>query len=296
MAKAIVLVHGGKDRTEAARSLLKASNLNDLHGSKVLVKPNFNTADESPGSTHLDTLIATLDTLKEIGASHVVVGDRSGPAETRKVFEDKGIFTLAKKMVFEPLIFDEMPRDRFVKISPTGSHWRNGFLFVKNASEVDGVIGLGCLKTHMYGGHFTLSLKLATGMVHRQNMKELHSSMHMREMIADINTAYNPRLMILDGVEAFYEGGPMVGSRWNADLSFASTDRVALDAVGVAALKMHGTTSEIESRGIFQQDQIKRAVQLGLGVGRAEDIELHGLNDAAERSVEKLGHVLYSDR
>jgi uncharacterized protein (DUF362 family) len=290
------LVHGGKDRAEATRSIMQASNLNDLNGSKVLVKPNFNTADESPGSTHLDTLIATLDTLIEIGASHVSVGDRSGPAETRKVFEDKGIFSLAKKMGFEPVIFDEMPHDRFVKISPKGSHWRNGFLFVKNASEVDGVIGLGCLKTHMYGGHFTLSLKLATGMVHRQNMKELHASMHMREMIADINTAYTPRLMILDGVEAFYQGGPMVGNRWTADLTFASTDRVALDAVGVAALKMHGTTSEIESRGIFQQDQIKRAVQLGLGVGMAEDIELRALNDAAERPVEKLSHVLYYDR
>jgi uncharacterized protein (DUF362 family) len=224
-----------------------------------------------------------------------VVGDRSGPAETRQVFEDKGIFTLAKRMGFEPSVFDEMSHDRYVKISPKGSHWRNGFLFVKIASEVDGVIGLGCLKTHMYGGHFTLGLKLATGMVHRQNMSELHSSMHMREMIAEINMAYTPRLIILDGVEAFYQGGPMTGGLWTANLSFASTDRVALDAVGIAALKMHGTTSEIESRTIFKQDQIKRAVQLGLGVEKAEDIELRAVNDAAERSVEKLGQVLYSD-
>lgn len=289
-------MHGGKDRTEATRSLLEAANLNDLHGRKVLVKPNLNTADESPGSTHLDTLMATLDALKAIGANHIFVGDRSGPAETRQVFEDKGLFTLAKKMGFEPLIFDEMSHEKYVKRSPNGSHWRNGFLFVKIASEVDGVIGLGCLKTHMYGGHFTLSLKLATGMVHRQNMSELHSSMHMREMIAEINTAFTPRLMILDGVEAFYQGGPMVGSRWAADISLASTDRVALDAVGVAALKMHGTTSEIEARGIFQQDQIKRAVQLGLGVEKAEDIELRPLNDAAERTVDKLSRVLYSGR
>lgn len=275
--------------------MLQASTLSDLSGKKILVKPNFNTADASPGSTHLDTLIATLDVLKGIGASHVVVGDRSGPAETRQVFEDKGIFSLAKKMGFEPVIFDEMPSDRYVKISPKGSHWRNGFLFVKMASEVDGVIGLGCLKTHMYGGHFTLSLKLATGMVHRQNMSELHSSMHMREMIAEINTAYSPRLMILDGVEAFYQGGPMTGSLWAADLTFASTDRVALDAVGVAALKMHGTTSEIESRRIFQQGQIKRAAQLGLGVEKVEDIELRAVNDTAEGPVERLGQVLFSD-
>ena len=52
-----------------------------------------------------------------------------------------------------------------------------------------------------------MALKLATGCVHRHNMAELHASfIHMRDMIAEINLAYKPRLIILDGVVAFYRG------------------------------------------------------------------------------------------
>ena len=45
----------------------------------------------------------------------------------------------------------------------------------------------------------------------------------------------------------------------------ASTDRIALDAVGVATLRIYGTTGEVENGSIFEQEQIARAVELGLG-------------------------------
>src|SRR4030042_75123 len=139
-----------------------------------------------------------------------------------------------------------MPKDRWVKIKPPGTHWLNGFWFAKPVLEADAVIGLCCLKTHQYGGHFTMSLKLTTGMVHSRNMTELHTSViNQRNMIAEMNWAYTPVLMVMDGVEAFYQGGPMTGPRGKADLTFAASDRIALAGGGVAALKMHGTTSKI---------------------------------------------------
>ena len=141
------------------------------------------------------------------------------------------------------------------------------------------VITLCCLKTHGFGGHFTMSLKVTTGMVSGANMRELHFSDHIREMIAEMNVAYRPKLIVMDGVEAFVDGGPMTGTRWQANLTLASDDRVAIDAVGVAALKMHGTAKAIESRRIFQQDQIKRAVELGIGVSSPEDIDLVPVDD-----------------
>jgi uncharacterized protein (DUF362 family) len=222
------------------------------------------------------------------------VGDRSGPAKTSKVFQEKGVFSLAEEMGFECLMFDEMPKDRYVKIKPPGSHWLNGFWFARPALEADAVIALCCLKTHQYGGHFTMSLKLATGLVHRNNMTELHTSvLNQRNMIAEMNFAYKPALIVMDGVEAFYTGGPMSGSLWKADLTFASTDRVALDAVGVATLKMHGTTGKIESRKTFQHDQIRRAVELGLGVSSPDDIELVPVDETSRDVVERIRPYLW---
>ena len=113
----------------------------------------------------------------------------------------------------------------------------------------DAVVQACCLKTHRYGGHFTLSLKNSVGLVGKQipgegynYMNELHGSAHERHMIAEINTAYAPALIVMDGVEAFVEGGPATGKKVNANVVLASSDRVAIDAVGVALLRHFGTT------------------------------------------------------
>lgn len=293
MATARVVVALDPDRARATRKVVEAFGMPRVSGKNVLIKPNFNTADPTPGSTHIDTIRTVVELLKAQEPRKIVVGDRSGPAKTSKVFQEKGIFALSEELGFECLVFDEMPKDRWVKMKPPGTHWLNGFWFAKPVLEADAVIGLCCLKTHQYGGHFTMSLKLTTGMVHSRNMTELHTSViNQRNMIAEMNWAYKPALIVMDGVEAFYQGGPMTGPRWKADLTFAASDRIALDAVGVAALKMHGTTSKIESRPIFEQDQIKRAAELGLGVRGPDEIELVPADDSSRQIADRIAEVL----
>jgi len=281
------------DRGSGTRKVVTALGMPELKEKSVLVKPNFNTADPPPGSTHLDTLRTMIDLIMAQSPARVVVADRSGPAKTSKVFQEKGVFALSERMGFDCLVFDDMPKDRWVRIDPPGSHWRNGFLFAKPALEADAVIGLCCLKTHQYGGHFTMSLKLTTGMVHRSNMTELHTSvLNQRNMIAEMNCAYRPALVVMDGVEAFTAGGPVSGTRWRADLTFASTDRVALDAAGVAALKIHGTISKLQDRPILKLDQIRRAAELGIGVSTPEEIEIVPVDEASEEWAERIKSVL----
>lgn len=293
MATSRVVVALDPDRASGTKKVVEKFGMPPLAGKKVLVKPNFNTADPAPGSTHIDTLRAMIQMIKDQGPKSIAVADRSGPANTTKVFQEKGVFALSQELGFDCLIFDEMPKDNWVKIEPPGSHWRNGFWFAKPVLEAEAVISLCCLKTHQYGGHFTMSLKLTTGMVHSKNMTELHTSViNQRNMIAEMNWAYKPALVVMDGVEAFYRGGPMSGPRWKADLTFASDDRVALDAVGVATLKMHGTTSKLEGRRIFQLDQIRRAAELGLGAKGPEDIEIVPVDEATEAIVDRIGKKL----
>ncbi|HEY3419026.1 MAG TPA: DUF362 domain-containing protein [Methanomassiliicoccales archaeon] len=284
----------GPDRKACTRKVVEAFGLPELNGKTVLIKPNFNTADPTPGSTHNDTLESMVRIVQQSGPKSLMVGDRSGPANTREVFQEKGIFAMADRLGFDTVIFDEIPKSLFARISPPGSHWRDGFMIARPVLEADVVVTLCCLKTHGFGGHFTMSLKVTTGMVAGSNMRELHSSDHIREMIAEMNVAYRPKLIIMDGVEAFVDGGPMTGTRWQANTTLASDDRVAMDAVGVAALKMHGTTKAIESKRIFEQDQIRRAVELGIGVSSPEEIELVPVDDASEGLVAKLRDTLFS--
>ena len=49
---------------------------------------------------------------------------------------------------------------------------------------------------------------------------------------------------------------------------------MAIDAVGVAILRLLGTTPEVSRGLIFEQEQIARAVELGLGVESPDQIQL----------------------
>jgi uncharacterized protein (DUF362 family) len=113
-------------------------------------------------------------------------------------------------------------------------------------------------------------------------------------MIAEINTAYTPYLIVLDGVEAFISGGPDNGGRALSEVVLAGTDRVAIDAVGVALLRYHGCQTEVARGKIFQQDQIKRAVQLGLGVDNPHKIQFLTGDDDSAAYATRIQQVLVS--
>ena len=122
-----------------------------------------------------------------------------------------------------------------------------------------------------------MSLKLHVGVVPTSRhgygyMRELHSSPHQRKMIAEINEPFRPDLVVLDGIDAFVDGGPATGKRAKGNVFLASTDRVAIDAVGVAILKSLGSNDNIMKRKIFEQEQIARAVELGLGASSPSEI------------------------
>jgi uncharacterized protein (DUF362 family) len=269
-----------RDRVAGVRRALDLLDLDPVQGGSVLFKPNFNSADPVPGSTHNDVLRTLVQELRARGAGAITVADRSGMGDTRRVMQRKGVFDLARDLEFEALVLDELEGDDWVEVQPPGSHWRQGFLFARLCLEADVLVQTCCLKTHRFGGHFTMSLKNSVGMVAKYGpdgydyMGELHSSPHQRLMIAEINAAYVPQLVVLDGVEAFVTGGPDSGQRVWAEVVLASTDRVAIDAVGVAVLRHFGTTREVSQGAIFQQEQIARAVELGLGVGGADEIQL----------------------
>ena len=104
-------------------------------------------------------------------------------------------------------------------------------------------------------------------------MTELHASRDQRAMIAEINVAYSPALIVLDGLEAFVSRGPAKGKLVEPHVFLAGTDRVAIDAVGVAILRHFGTTKAVTEGPVFGQAQIARAVDLGLGIGGPDEIE-----------------------
>jgi uncharacterized protein (DUF362 family) len=104
-------------------------------------------------------------------------------------------------------------------------------------------------------------------------MTELHSSRDQRLMIAEVNRIYNPSLIVMDATRVFIDGGPEAGTTADPEVVLASRDRVAIDAAGVALLRIHGAGPPIGTIPVFEQEQIKRAVELQLGAASGAEID-----------------------
>ena len=290
-----VYIIQAEKRSKAITQLLDQADAKRIKNKQIALKANYNSADPFPAQTHLDTLKHLVKGLQAAGAKDIVMAERSGMGNTQTVLEQSGVFEQAKKLKLKVQVLNDLPLSGWLHCDVEGSHWDRGFLFAQLFMDADAIVSTCCLKTHMFGGHFTLSLKNSVGMVARYNpqdgydyMGELHGSPHQREMIAEINTAYEPALVIMDGSTAFIKGGPAMGNEAQPNVFIAGTDRLAIDAVGVAILRHFGTTSEVEKGPIFEQAQLLRGAELGLGATSLRDIKLVPLDEHSEKLGEEI--------
>jgi uncharacterized protein (DUF362 family) len=285
-----------EDRKSGVSLSLKTLGINPVKNKDILIKPNFNTADRTPGSTHNDTLVALVETIWQMGAKSIRLGERSYP-RTRSVMEQKGILPLMKDLDVEIIDFDDLDQKDWVKVEPEESQWRDGFRVARPILEAECLVSTCCLKTHQFGGVFTMSLKLHVGVVPTSRhgypyMSELHQSPHQRKLIAEINAPFKPDLVVLDGIDAFVDGGPADGKRAEGNAFLAATDRVAIDAVGLAILKYLGSNAQIMNTKIFEQEQIARAAEIGLGAASPSEIEVVSANEESQKYRDDVVEIL----
>lgn len=297
--KSPVYVTKTNDRRTGIRRLLERFDTGSFAGNSLALKANYNSADPFPASTHPETLAAIVDVLRENGARRVVLAERSGMGNTPDVLREMGIIDMALEKKFDIETLDGRENRDWHRHNVEGYHWKRGYLFSKIFSDADMIVQTCCLKTHRFGGHFTMSLKNSVGMVALDDpedgynyMHELHGSHFQREMIAEVNAAYSPALVIMDGLKAFTHGGPDHGTLVEPGLLLASTDRVAIDACGVAILRSYGTTPEVSRGDIFRLPQIARAVELDLGAKAASDVEIVPIDDSAKNICDVIAREL----
>jgi len=298
-SKGEVFILKTTDRAKGIPALLSKFDLADFSGKRVAIKANFNSADPFPASTHLDALRAIVENLKGAGASEITLAERSGMGDTAEVLEQMGVVDLSKELGFKAVVLDNVYKEDWVKFERDGNHWLRGFYIAKVFHDADKIVQTCCLKTHRFGGHFTLSMKNSVGLVAKKvpsgmydYMWELYSSPFQRQMIVEINNSYKLDCVVMDGIKAFVTGGPEKGKVVEPNLLLASQDRVAIDAVGVSVLKIYGAKGKVGEASVFDQDQLKRATELGFGVKSPDEIQLTPLNSESQADVERIERVL----
>lgn len=253
----------------------------------VLIKPNVNSDDPYPGTTNPDVLDEVIAMVKEKGAKRIIIADCSGIPwpDTMRNMEKLGFTKIAKKHGVEIISLDN---EEWEWIKPKGlKYWSNGFRIPKLLRNVDHIINVAVVKTHSIAD-FTMSLKNFVGLIHRQDRMIMHSSRYIKEMIGELNLAFKPSINILDATKVFVRGGPAKGEERDVGMIIASPDRIACDITGLSLLKILGTTPQIQNKNMWEHPQIKRAIELNIGVNTPEKINLLGLNIDLEKFKDHL--------
>jgi uncharacterized protein (DUF362 family) len=238
-------------------------------GDEVWLKPNFNTGDPPPGSSDPDFVKAIIELLYDHGAARVIVGESSMiRLATRKVFEETGMLHKAEEAGAEVVFFDE---GKWVNVSTGGKYLRKVGL-PEGALKAKKLVYACAMKTHRWA-KFTLSLKIAVGFMKPSERMQLHMR-HIEEKIADLNLVVRPDLVVMDGRTCFINGGPACGELRNPNIVMASGDRTAIDVEAIKTIRSFEGTSLTEDP--WEYTQIRRAVELGLGVGNRIDYTLVG--------------------
>lgn len=297
-----VFISGEKNRSASIRKVLGAFDISIFSDKSVAIKANFNSADPFPASTHIDTLDTVIRTIAGYHPAGITLVERSGMGNTREVLEWAGVFGLARDRGFAVAVLDELDRSGWMEVQAAGLHWSRGFFLSKEIARADRVIQICCLKTHRFGGNITMSLKNMVGAVARRVpgldynfMNELHASPHQRLMIAEINKFCRMDLVVMDATEGFSSGGPDKGKLIKPGIILASRDRIAIDAAGVALLRTHGTVPTVMNGKIFEQEQIARAAELGIGISAADRIRLIPLDEKGRSAAEQIQYQLDRD-
>lgn len=257
---------GVEEMINEAVSLIGGFGRLDIKGRKVLVKPNVVSGEPHPTTTNPDVVGAVVKILYEHGASQVYVGDMSALATfstlwnmkrcgIKKAAQDNG----AKVIVFEDYdwVGVDLPHNRYVKKAYV-TEW---------IYNVDLVINLPVVKTHR-SATYSITLKNFIGCTHLKQRPYIIDPGHWEEVVAEFNSAYSPDLNIVDGTVSMIEGGPWSGTPAGTNLIIAGADRVAADIVGLGIIKSYGRWGMVTGKDVWDQRQIRTAVERGVGRGK----------------------------
>jgi uncharacterized protein (DUF362 family) len=294
---AIVKTTDRKTGIPRAAAMLEEASFSEKD---VYLKCNYNSPDNFPATTHPDALRTAVKLLRAKECRNIILVERSGMGLTREVLKELGTTDLIRQLKVTFLPLEEVTADQWQRVYFPESHWKDGIEVPRFLNQEACVVQVCNLNTHRFGGQFSASLKNSIGLIAKYDskdpqknyMRELHDSPNQCQMIAEVNQAYSPQLMIMDAVQSFIDGGPESGEVANPGVIAASKDRVALDAVGLAMLRHFGAGFPLNQGAIFDHAQIKRAAELGLGVRSPKQIRLMTDDEASRVLAARLGDLL----
>lgn len=161
-------------------------------GDSVFIKVACNSGNRHPAVTSPTAVRAMVRALKDRGAGDVLVGDQSGVASvrlvegerrfssTRALMAGNGLLDAIEDSGAEPHFFDDhgfedgyVEADFDAELFPLGSSWARPAHIARVTTEVDHIVYLGRLSSHLMTG-YTCGHKISVGWMRDDTRHDMH--------------------------------------------------------------------------------------------------------------------------
>jgi len=256
-----------KAAVEKGIGLLGGVDMFALKGEKILLKPNLLSAStpEKCVTTHPSLFRAVAEAFIAGGAV-VSYGDSPAIGSTKGAAKKAGLQAVAEDLNIGLADFKTG-----VEIFFEGGRQNRKFVISKGVLNSDGVVSLPKLKTHgleKFTGCVKNQFGCIPGVLKGEYHVKLPDAWDFGKMLVDLNRFINPRLYIMDAIEAMEGNGPRSGRPRRMNMLLFSSDPVALDAT---VLRLIGLNPEYVPT-------VKFGSEFGAGTHNEEDIDLVGDN------------------
>lgn len=222
----------GLEQTITDGLIASGIDLKQLHGKRVLLKPNLvEPTRECPHmTTHPLVILAAAEVFRRAGAI-VTVGEGPGHVrDTDFALVESGVSEIldSAKLPFADLNYQEVG---LVKNAGRASKL-SGFYFPQAVMEADMVVSMPKLKTHHWVG-VTAAMKNLYGVIPGIKYGWPKNVLHhngIPQTVFDINASLPRTIAIVDGIDCMEGDGPIMGTMKRMGLILVGTNPTAVDA------------------------------------------------------------------
>ncbi|MDO5724956.1 MAG: DUF362 domain-containing protein [Tissierellia bacterium] len=241
-----VRVLKGENTSEMASEILEGIITEDINNKTILLKPNVGFMGEPRKglSTHPEVIRGLIKYFKSKNAAKIYVGDSSVIGiNTVEALKSAGITKVCEE---EGAICIDLNDSPPIDMKITDGYVVDSILLSSIIYDVDIVVSVGVMKTHMHTGA-SLSIKNMKGAMYRREKNKLHrltkrppagrTERSLDFGILDLTTVCYPDYAVIDGTVGMEGFGPSGGTPKPIGLLLASKSAVACDMI---ALKLMG--------------------------------------------------------
>jgi len=225
---------------------------------RVLVKVNFITTKTWDTGATTDPIVveAIIQRLKELPLEVIVVESDATITNATKAFHATGMAEMCERNGVEWINLRH-EKDRVELPIPGGTALKK--IVVPRIVAESGIVSAAKMKTHTETG-VTLGMKNLFGLLPDKFKGKYHMK-GMHKVVADITTAINPHLTVVDGFVAMEGRGPVGGTPVQMETIVAGRDVVAVDATSsrLMGIDPHeiGHIMMAHERGLGEVDSVE---------------------------------------